>query len=87
MPKPIAWTRDQITSERDPETDLRVIRLPRVKGMSNSVRDALFTFEREHLGTTRAIIRMNKRFEGTEVPTPYRIANVEIPESLREFYS
>jgi hypothetical protein len=79
------WTQKRIGAV-DTETGLRAVRLPTVPGMKASVRDAVFAFERENLGTVRAIIRMNKRAEGTEVPTPAKLAG-KIPAALASVYA
>jgi hypothetical protein len=76
-----AWRKDRITSTVDEATGIRVVEWPRVKGMTAG------TFEREHLGTTRAVIRMNKRAQGDEVPVPHRLTLVTIPADLAEFYA
>lgn len=68
------WRNDRITADEDPETGLRIVDLPRVKGLPNDKRDAVFAFEREHLGTVKAVIRMNKRANGDEVVMPYRLS-------------
>lgn len=81
------WAVKRIKAEVDPATDLRVVTLPTVKGMTKGDRDALFAFEREHLGTVKAIIRMNKRATGQSVPVPARLANVAIPADLARFYA
>lgn len=79
------WTVKRIGAE-DAQTGLRAVKLPTVPGMKASLRDQVFAFERENLGTVRAIIRMNKRAEGTEVPTPAKIAG-KIPAALAEVYA
>jgi hypothetical protein len=82
-----AWRKDRITSTVDEATGIRVVEWPRVKGMTAEQVEALGTFEREHLGTTRAVIRMNKRAQGDEVPVPHRLTLVTIPADLAEFYA
>ena len=81
------WTVKRISNEVDPDTDLRIVKLPAVKGISAGDRYALFAFEREHLGTVKAIIRMNKRASGLSVPVPARLAGVAIPADLERFYA
>lgn len=91
------WQAKRITAQEDPETGFKVVKLPTVKGMSTGTRDAIFAFEREHLGTTRAVIRMNKRAEGTDpdlradgtVQQPYRLATAlqAAPDEVRALYS
>lgn len=87
MARTIAWRNDRITSKVDPDTDLRVVNLPTIKGMKKEDRDALFAFEREHLGTVRAVIRMNKRASGVDVPVPARLVTAGIPAALKAFYA
>lgn len=83
------WRTDRITSDVDPETGLRIVELPTVKGMTRSQRDALFAFEREHLSTTRAVIRMNKRaaYGANSVPLPARLAAIGVPAEFAGFYA
>lgn len=87
--KATAWRKDRITSKVDEATGLHIVNLPTVKGMTTAQRDATFAFEREHLGTTRAVIRMNKRhaYGAASVPVPARLAAVGIPKALVGFYA
>ena len=85
--KKAAWRKDRITSEVDAETGRRIVDLPTVAGMTPAQVTALFTFEAEHLGTVRAVIRMNKRAQGDTVPTPARLASVTIPKALKAHYA
>lgn len=80
------WSVKRIGAE-DAETGLRAVKLPTVPGMSKAVRDQVFAFERETLGTVRAIIRMNKRAEGTAVPTPAKLTAKGIPSALADVYA
>ena len=86
MPKPKIWGVKRITTDEDAETGLRIVNLPTVKGLTNADRDALFAFEREHLNTTRAVIRMNKRAEAgaaaVALPLPYRLSAAGLPEGV-----
>lgn len=84
-----AWRTDRITSKVDEDTGLRVVTLPMVKGMTKGQRDDVFAFEREHLGTTRAVIRMNKRhaYGADSVPVPARLVKVGIPAEFAGFYA
>lgn len=82
-----AWRKDRITDREDDATGLKIVELPRVKGMTNAIRDEVFAFEREHLGTVRAVIRMNKRAQGTELPIPARLAKVEPPANIAHLYA
>ena len=84
------WTQKRITNDTTELPDgtvLRVVKLPTVKGIKAGDRDALFAFEREHLGTVKAVIRMNKRADGQSVPVPARLAGVAIPADLERFYA
>jgi hypothetical protein len=81
-----AWRKDRITDREDDATGLKIVELPTVKGMTKAVRDAVFAFEREHLGTVRAVIRMNKRAQGTDVPIPARLASVTPPAAIAHLY-
>ena len=80
-----AWRKDRITDRVDPETGRRIVELPTIKGMSTTQRNALFAFEAEHLGTVKAVIRMNKRAAGEVVVTPYRLNKAGIPKGLATF--
>ena len=84
--KSVAWRKDRITSEVDPDTGRRIVNLPTVEGMSTKQRDAVFAFEAEHLGTVKAVIRMNKRAAGQEVVVPHRLAAAGIPADLATLY-
>ena len=76
------WRNDRIKATVDEETGLRVVELPTVKGLTKAQRDSLFAFEREQIGTVKAVIRMNKRAAGVNpneradgtVALPYRLA-------------
>lgn len=91
------WQVKRITNDEDAETGLRVVKLPTVKGLSAATRDAIFAFEREHLGTTRAVIRMNKRAEGRDpdertdgtVQQPYRLSQAlaSASDEIRALYA
>ncbi len=83
----VSWRKDRITASTDPETGRRIVDLPTLKGMTASVRDEIFAFEAEHLGTVRAVIRMNKRAIGAEVPTPAKLTAAGIPASLKARYA
>lgn len=83
----VAWRKDRITDKVDPDTGRRIVELPTVKGLSTADRNALFAFEAEHLGTVKAVIRMNKRAAGMDVVTPARLSKVGIPEALEAFYA
>jgi hypothetical protein len=82
-----AWRKDRITSDVDPETGRRIVDLPTVSGMTPAQVAALFAFEAEHLGTVRAVIRMNKRAQGDTVPVPAKIAALSIPKALKAYYA
>lgn len=84
-----AWRKDRITAAVDEETGLRVVDLPAVKGLKADVRDAIFAFEREHLGTVRAVIRMNKRAQAGKAVldvTPARLTGI-IPDALKAYFA
>lgn len=83
----VAWRKDRITSEVDPITGRRIVNLPTIKGMTTEQRDSLFAFEAEHLGTVKAVIRMNKRSQGEVPVTPFKLASVGIPAPLAGFYA
>lgn len=78
------WKNDRITNKRD-ENGFRIVTLPKVSGLNATQVKDLFAFERERLGTVRAVIRMNKRAAGQDVPTVARLGT--IPASLQSFYS
>ena len=83
------WRNDRISKDVDEETGLHKVTLPRVKGLSTAERDALYGFEASHVGTTRAVIRMNKRAEGrdpNENGIPYKIANASDFAEFAGFY-
>lgn len=77
---------DRIGAE-NPETGIREVTLPTVPGLKAADATALFEFERGILGTMRALIRMSKRSNGLDVPTPARIASAGIPKSLKAHYA
>lgn len=81
-----AWRKDRITDRVDEATGRRIVELPTIKGMTTSVRDTLFAFEAEHLGTVKAVIRMNKRALGETPVTPHRLASAGIPKALTSYY-
>lgn len=85
--KKVSWRKDRITDKVDPETGRRIVELPTIKGLTSEQRNALFAFEAEHLGTVKAVIRMNKRAAGMDVVTPARIVKVGIPKALAGFYA
>jgi hypothetical protein len=84
----VAWRTDRITKDVDPNTGRRVVDLPEVPGLAEADRDAIFAFEAEHLGTVKAVIRMNKRAAGTlEFPVTHRLTLAGIPKGLAKFYA
>ena len=83
-----AWRTDRIRKDIDPDTGRHIVDLPTLKGVKADLRDALFAFEAENIGTFRATIRMNKRAQGDDLGhTPYRLAKAGIPKGLASFYS
>lgn len=69
------WRSDRITKAVDPDTGRRVVELPSVAGLTASQRDALYDFEAGVHGTMKAVIRMNKRQQGTlDTPITAKIA-------------
>ena len=78
-----AWNSKRISSKKD-ANGFRIVSLPAVGGLTASEVKEVFAFEREHLGTVRATIRMNKRAQGTTVPAVARLG--EIPAGLTGFY-
>lgn len=91
MARKPAWRKDRITSNVDEESGLRIVEWPKVKGFTSEQVETLGMFEREHLGTTRAVIRMNKRAQGDDVPVPHKItvalAGLPSTDPIREFYA
>lgn len=82
-----AWRKDRITANVDEETGLRQVTLPTVKGMTKAQVQAVFDFERPILGTVRAVIRIQKREQGQDVPVPAKLVAAGIPTDLAPFYS
>lgn len=91
--KAVAWRTDRISREVDPDTGRHLVDLPTVKGMTSAEVESLFAFEASAIGTTRAIIRMNKRHAGEDLSgnVPYRVATalnaLDATDPIREFYA
>lgn len=87
--KPV-WRTDRITKDVDANTGRRIVELPDLSpvGISDADRDAIFAFEAEHIGTVKAVIRMNKRLAGTlDTLVTHRLQAAGIPTALAAFYA
>jgi hypothetical protein len=83
-----AWRKDRISKEIDGDTGRHIVTLPTVKGMSTELRDLIFGFEASASGTTKAIIRMNKRQQGTDVPLTHKVnAALAVLAASKDGYS
>lgn len=88
----VRWRNDRISKDVDPETGRHIVNLPTVSGITRKQRDLLFAFEAGLIGTTRAVIRMNKRAAGEDPDAergepPYKIAVADTPEDVAAVYA
>ncbi len=91
-PRKPVWRKDRISKDVDENTGRHKVSLPTVPGLTASQRDSLFEFEAGVVGTTKAVIRMNKRqANALDTPITYKIgvALAELPEDdpIRDFYA